>query len=195
MSAHESFPCVQCKNHGRIQSNGATSRKQQRFSGGPRYRGRRPYSDIRPKNGDLLGIGANRVVGLSWAGEEAVAHVDVSVDGGRTWMRANLMGPQAPYSWTLWEYLWELGEPGNHSLLARTTSASGRTQPMEYDPLYAGYQIDFCRPVTVHVAAATRTYAEIGDLDALLFDINAYTEENTRLPLDVDAQYSAGGGI
>ena len=80
-------------------------------------------------------------------------------------------------------------------LLARTTSTGGRVQPMEYDPLNAGYQIDFSRPVAVHVAAATRTYAEIGDLDALLFDINAYAEENTRLPLDVESQYSSGGGI
>lgn len=150
---------------------------------------------IRPKNGELLGIGTNRVVGLAWAGEEAVAHVDVSVDGGKSWLRASLIGPQAPYSWTLWEYLWELGTPGTYSLLARTTSTGGRTQPMEYDPLYLGYMIDFCRPLNVHVAAASRTYAEIGNIDALLFDINAYAEENTRLPLDVEAHYSAGGGI
>jgi DMSO/TMAO reductase YedYZ molybdopterin-dependent catalytic subunit len=150
---------------------------------------------IRPRAGDLLGVGANRVVGLAWAGEEAVAHVDVSVDGGKSWLRAELVGPQAPYSWTLWEYIWEVPGPGDYTLLARTTSASGRVQPMEYDALNVGYQIDFCRPLSVHVAAATRSYAEAGNLDALLFDINAYAEENTRLPLDVEAHYSAGGGI
>lgn len=150
---------------------------------------------IRPKSGDLLGIGGNRVVGLAWAGEEAVAKVEVSTDSGRSWMKAELMGPQAPYSWTLWEYLWEIAEPGDHSLMARTTSTGGRVQPMEYDPLNLGYQIDFCRPVPVRVAAATRTYAEIGNPDALLFDINSYAEENMRLPLDVEAQYSGGGGI
>ncbi|MBI3821131.1 MAG: sulfite oxidase [Planctomycetes bacterium] len=150
---------------------------------------------IRPKAGDLLGVGTNRVVGLAWAGEEAVAKVDVSTDGGRSWSKAELMGPQAAYSWTLWEYLWENAEPGTYSLLARTTSTGGRMQPMEYDALNLGYQIDFCRPIPVRVAAATRTYAEIGNLDALLFDINAYAEENVRMPLDVDAQYSAGGGI
>src|SRR5437660_1781434 len=122
---------------------------------------------IRPRNGDLLGIGTNRVVGLAWAGEEAVAHVDVSVDAGKSWMRAGLVGPQAPYSWTLWEYLWELAEPGSYTLLARTTSTSGQVQPLEYDPLYGGYQIDYCRPVTIHVAAATRTYAQAGNFDAL----------------------------
>jgi DMSO/TMAO reductase YedYZ molybdopterin-dependent catalytic subunit len=150
---------------------------------------------IRPKSSDLVGIGANRVVGLAWAGEEAVAHVDISTDGGQTWMKANLIGPQAPYSWTLWEYLWELAQPGSYSLLARTTSTGGRVQPMEYDPLHGGYLIDFCRPLTVHVAAATHIYAQTGTTDALLFDMNAYAEENMRLPLDVDVQYSSGGGI
>lgn len=150
---------------------------------------------IRPKAGDLLGIGTNRIVGLAWAGEEAVAKVEVSTDGGRSWSKAELMGPQAAYSWTLWEYLWENAEPGTYSLLARTTSSGGRVQPLEYDPLNLGYQIDFCRPIPVRVAAATRTYAEIGNVDALLFDINAYAEENVRMPLDVDAHYSGGGGI
>jgi DMSO/TMAO reductase YedYZ molybdopterin-dependent catalytic subunit len=150
---------------------------------------------IRPKNGDLLGLGVNRVVGLAWAGEDAVAHVDISTDGGQSWMHANLVGPQAAYSWTLWEFLWELAEPGSYTLLARTISTNGHVQPREYDPLYAGYQIDFSRPLNVHVAAATRTYAQPGNLDALLFDINAYAEENVRLPLDLDAQYSGGGGI
>ncbi|MBI1832654.1 MAG: sulfite oxidase, partial [Planctomycetes bacterium] len=101
---------------------------------------------IRPKAGDMLGIGTSRVVGLAWAGEEAVAKVEVSTDGGRRWTKAELMGPQAAYSWTLWEYLWEIAEPGDYSIRARTTSADGRVQPMEYDPLYLGYQIDFCRP-------------------------------------------------
>jgi len=150
---------------------------------------------IRPKAGDLLGIGTNRVVGLAWAGEDAVAKVDISTNGGQTWSTAQLMGPQAAYSWTLWEYLWEVSEPGDFSVLARTTSTDGRVQPMEYDPLYLGYQIDFCRATPVRVAAATRTYAEIGNLEALLFDINAYAEENKRLPLDIEAQYNAGGGI
>ena len=39
--------------------------------------------------------------------------------------KAELMGPQAPYSWTLWESLWELAEPGEYSILARTTSTGG----------------------------------------------------------------------
>jgi len=67
---------------------------------------------IRPQHGATLGLGMNRLFGLAWAGEEAVAAVEVSTDGGATWSGAELLGPRAPYSWTLWEYLWEVGAAG-----------------------------------------------------------------------------------
>src|SRR5262249_282493 len=49
---------------------------------------------IRPRAGDVLGTGANRVFGVAWAGEDSVSRVEVSVDAGATWMSATLMGPQ-----------------------------------------------------------------------------------------------------
>lgn len=150
---------------------------------------------IRPKNGAVLGIGTNRVVGLAWAGEDAIAEVEVSADRGRTWQKTCLIGPQAPYSWNLWEYLWELPHSGSHTLLARAASTDGRIQPREHDPLNGGYLIHFSRSLTVQVKADTRSEARRGDADALLFDMNAFAEENTRLPLDVDTQFSSGSGI
>ena len=58
-----------------------------------------PKSEIiRPRDGDVLGLGGNRFFGVSWAGEESVSRVDVSTDGGTTWNDATLVGPQAPYS-------------------------------------------------------------------------------------------------
>src|SRR5207237_9020703 len=52
---------------------------------------------VRPQAGATLGLGTNRVFGLAWAGEEAVAKVEVSADGGRTWAEADLIGRPAPY--------------------------------------------------------------------------------------------------
>src|SRR5262249_59946152 len=64
-----------------------------------------PKSEIiRPRAGDVLGLGGNRLFGVAWAGEDSVSRVEVSTNGGATWSDAALMGPQAPYSWTLWEY-------------------------------------------------------------------------------------------
>jgi len=150
---------------------------------------------LRPRPGETLGIGANRIAGLAWAGEEAIAEVSVSVDGGRTWDAASLTGPQAPYSWTMWEYLCEIGQPGPRTIMARARSTSGKVQPAEYDPLNSGYIINITRPIVVQVKADTRATAQIGDPSALLWDMNAYAEENRRLPLDVDTHFSYGGGI
>src|SRR6185369_16673080 len=71
---------------------------------------------LRPRDDAVLGVGLNRISGLAWAGEEAVARVEVSTDGGHTWADAAPVGPHAAHSWTLWEYLWEVGRPGEHEL-------------------------------------------------------------------------------
>jgi DMSO/TMAO reductase YedYZ molybdopterin-dependent catalytic subunit len=150
---------------------------------------------IRPSADAVLGLGTNRLFGVAWAGEEAVAGVAVSTDGGQTWEQAELMGPRAPYSWTLWEYLWEVAEPGDYALLARAQAESGAIQPLQHDALLGGYMIHFSRPRKVHVEGARRSHAQRSDLDTLLYDMNAYAEENMRFPLDVEMNFSGGAGI
>jgi DMSO/TMAO reductase YedYZ molybdopterin-dependent catalytic subunit len=149
---------------------------------------------IRPRGGDTLGMGGNRFFGVAWAGEDAVSRVEVSIDGGVTWNDATLMGPQAAYSWTLWEYLWEAESPGDYTLLVRATSSRGRVQPMEHDPHNGGYQIHHSRLLPVRVAASRRP-VEVADAMTIVYDMNAFAEENMRLPLDVEMEFSAGEGI
>jgi DMSO/TMAO reductase YedYZ molybdopterin-dependent catalytic subunit len=150
---------------------------------------------LRPRDDSVLGVGLNRISGLAWAGEEAVARVEVSTDGGKTWADATPVGPQAPYSWTLWEYLWEVAAPGAYELLSRAVSAGGKVQPAEHDPLCGGYHIHFSRPVQARVETARRSQDQAGDLDALFYDMNAYAEENYRRPLDVELIFIGGEGI
>jgi DMSO/TMAO reductase YedYZ molybdopterin-dependent catalytic subunit len=149
---------------------------------------------VRPRPDDQLGIGCNRVFGIAWAGEDAVRRVQVSADGGATWTEANFIGPQAAYSWTLWEYLWEVDAPGDYGLLARATSARGIVQPIDHDALAGGYRIHHSRPTRVRVTT-TRRLAQPADAATLAWDMNAYAEENYRLPLDVELEFSAGEGI
>jgi DMSO/TMAO reductase YedYZ molybdopterin-dependent catalytic subunit len=154
-----------------------------------------PKSEIiRPRAGDVLGLGGNRLFGVAWAGEDSVSRVEVSTDAGRNWSDAALMGPQSPYSWSLWEYLWEAESPGEHTILARAISSRGRLQPAEHDTLNGGYLIHHSRPLEVRVAAGGRA-AAIADAQTLLYDMNAYAEENMRLPLDVEMEFTAGAGI
>jgi hypothetical protein len=121
--------------------------------------------------------------------------VEVSVDGGRTWSLADLLSPAARYCWTLWEYLWEVAEPGEYTLLTRTTSAGGGVQPVSHDPLNGGYLIHHTRSRSVRVATGQRATAAHADLATLLYDMNAYAEENMRFPLDVELEFSGGAGI
>lgn len=156
----------------------------------------RVKSDIvRPRHGESLGVGTNRVFGVAWAGEEPVAGVELSTDGGRSWNAAQLVGPRAPYSWNMWEYLWEIATPGDYSLVARATSWSGQVQPAAHDPLHGGYMIHHSRPIGIHVQAVHKTAVPVGDPQAYLYDMNAFAEENQRLPLDVTMEFSVGEGI
>jgi DMSO/TMAO reductase YedYZ molybdopterin-dependent catalytic subunit len=150
---------------------------------------------IRPQDGAALGVGTHRVFGVAWAGESAVAAVDLSTDGGRTWSRARLVGPSATYSWTMWEYLWEVATPGSYELLARATAADGRTQPLQHDPLNGGYLIHHARPRAVTVEGARRAVASTTDFETILYDMNAYAEDNFRRRLDIELEFAMGEGI
>jgi DMSO/TMAO reductase YedYZ molybdopterin-dependent catalytic subunit len=150
---------------------------------------------LRPHAGEVLGVGTNRLFGLAWAGNESVARVEVSTDGGLSWSEADLIGPRAAYSWTLWEYLWEVATPGRYQLLARAAAAAGQVQPAEHDSLLGGYLIHHSRPVVVQVLKTRQIQDQPADADTLLYDMNAYAEENTRFPLDVDLEFTGGEGI
>jgi DMSO/TMAO reductase YedYZ molybdopterin-dependent catalytic subunit len=149
----------------------------------------------RPVDGSVLGIGANRLFGMAWAGEHAVGAVEVSVDGGVSWQRAELQGPRAAYSWTAWEYLWETSVPGDYVLLARAISEDGHVQPMHHDYDRGGYLINFSRPINVRLDAAKLSYDFVGDVAKLQREMAAIARERSNQPLDADIELMSGAGI
>jgi len=72
--------------------------------------------------------GTVEVRGVAWAGDDVVNRVEVSTDGGGTWVDAEPFGPDYPGAWRLFRYDWE-AEPGNYVLLSRATDDVGRRQP------------------------------------------------------------------
>ncbi len=155
-----------------------------------------PKSEIlRPREGETLGVGLNRILGAAWAGPDRVAAVEVSTDGGRTWSQAELAGMSAKYSWTLWEYSWRPDQAGPRRLVSRAISESGRVQPLKHDPLCGGYLIHHSRPVEVEVDASWATGAVDYSEQALTGALAETTEERTHMKLDVEMQYGDGGGI
>ena len=61
-------------------------------------------------------------------GKSTISKVELSSDGGRTWLPARLEGEAAANIWQLWSAKVMLG-PGDHELVVRATDSAGRVQP------------------------------------------------------------------
>jgi hypothetical protein len=92
------------------------------------------------------------IAGAAWAGESAVAKVEVSTDGGESWSEAKLTGENKPFCWRMWEFSWVApANRGPVKLVARASDKSGRTQPEKRDPDRRSYMINHLVPVEVFV--------------------------------------------
>lgn len=92
-----------------------------------------------PADGANVHVGPVSISGLAWAGEAAIRRVDVSTDGGRTWMQARLGQDRAPYAWRQFEHTWRPTEAGSFVVLSRASDDHGRVQPIIPDWNPAGY--------------------------------------------------------
>jgi DMSO/TMAO reductase YedYZ molybdopterin-dependent catalytic subunit len=84
---------------------------------------------LEPLNDETLSAGMLPIRGAAYAGEAGVQAVDVSVDEGRTWKPARLIGLKETYAWRHWEYLWDVRQAGEYSIMARATDTRGHRQP------------------------------------------------------------------
>ncbi|RJG14496.1 sulfite oxidase [Massilia cavernae] len=81
-----------------------------------------------PESGQLA-AGPVQIKGVAFGGINAVKSVDVSVDGGKTWMKARLVGPDmGRYAWRQFVLPATLG-PGSHTIACRVVDAEGNRQP------------------------------------------------------------------
>ncbi len=80
--------------------------------------------------GGSVPLGRRRTLhGRSWSPRGPIRRVDVSTDGGASWHRAHLHGPNRPSGWARWTLPWTPRRRGRTELLARATDAAGRRQP------------------------------------------------------------------
>ncbi|MCX5723978.1 MAG: sulfite oxidase [Nitrospirae bacterium] len=82
-----------------------------------------------PQAGAVLVSGPVMIQGVAWTGEGRIAGVDVSLDEGRTWAQARLIGEDQPYGWRQWQYIWEATTAGPRTILCRATDDRGNRQP------------------------------------------------------------------
>jgi len=84
-----------------------------------------------PADGARLAAGTRDITvrGHAWAGDLTVRAVDVSVDFGQTWVRADLTVPANPFAWQHFAARLRLPAAGYYEVWARGTDSEGRTQP------------------------------------------------------------------
>ncbi|SEJ03013.1 sulfite oxidase [Achromobacter sp. NFACC18-2] len=89
-----------------------------------------PKSWITAPGADGKAVKAGRAIvrGVAFGGMHAVKHVDVSIDGGKTWKRAALIGPDlGKYAWRQFALPVELSA-GQHMLVSRVEDTEGNVQ-------------------------------------------------------------------
>jgi DMSO/TMAO reductase YedYZ molybdopterin-dependent catalytic subunit len=82
-----------------------------------------------PSDGDAVRTGLVTVQGVAWSGEAKIVNVQVSIDEGRTWEPARLVGEDHPYAWRQWQFLWKAKAGGTFTILCRASDARGNIQP------------------------------------------------------------------
>ncbi len=66
--------------------------------------------------------------GLAFSGYNSIGRVELTFDGGETWVPANLEKTPSPYTWVFWHYVWKKPKPGSYQITVRATDKIGRKQ-------------------------------------------------------------------
>jgi DMSO/TMAO reductase YedYZ molybdopterin-dependent catalytic subunit len=108
----------------------------------------------RPEKGEKVAANsAYRIHGAAWTGTGEIIRVQISVDSGKTWDGAELLGEPVKNAWRLWEYEWRTpADAGRHTIVARATDSRGASQPADRSGDRGTYMINHLLPVEVEVA-------------------------------------------
>jgi DMSO/TMAO reductase YedYZ molybdopterin-dependent catalytic subunit len=107
----------------------------------------------KPAEGETIPANSNvQVRGAAWTGNGEIKKVELSVDSGKNWSDAKLLGESKANAWRHWEFDWKApAKSGSATLIARATDSKGETQPLERDPDRGTYMINHLLPVNVTV--------------------------------------------
>jgi DMSO/TMAO reductase YedYZ molybdopterin-dependent catalytic subunit len=106
-------------------------------------------------DGAKIDLAPTTLRGMAWAGEERVTKVDVSTDGGSTWMASELSEKSLPYTWRLWTAHWRPKQPGYYTIMSRATDSAGRVQPIVAPWNPSGYLFNAIDRIGLIVEAAS----------------------------------------
>jgi sulfite dehydrogenase len=87
---------------------------------------------VRPGPGEILHSEMpTEIEGIAFDSGYGIRQVEVSTDGGTTWVDARLDPEIGKYSWRRWRAFWTPKKRGQFRLMARATNAVGETQSKE----------------------------------------------------------------
>ena len=105
-----------------------------------------------PRTGGKLNGRSMTVNGHAWAGDDVVERVDISIDFGATWAKADLKRPVNPYAWQNWSANIQFPMAGYYEVWARATDNKGRSQPFAIAWNPKGYLNNSMHRISVIVA-------------------------------------------
>ncbi len=106
-----------------------------------------------PESGnELSGARELDVRGHAWAGDHAVRAVDLSIDFGATWIKADLRRAANPYAWQHFSARVAFPSKGYYEIWARATDATGTQQPFSIAWNPKGYLNNSMHRIAVRVA-------------------------------------------
>jgi len=98
--------------------------------------------------------GQVQVHGVAFGGTRGIKGVEVSADGGKTWLAAKLIGPDlGPFAWRQFALPVRL-EAGSHVLASRATDTAGNVQAEQREENLGGYNNASWRDHAVTVTVA-----------------------------------------
>jgi len=86
---------------------------------------------FQPQPNEKLEPGEITVLGAAYSGEKDIYKVEISIDNGSTWHKADFIGPHEPFAWRHWQYIWSVKQRGEYTILSKATDSQGIQQPMQ----------------------------------------------------------------
>ena len=87
--------------------------------------------------------------GVAWDKGDGIQRVEISTDGGNTWQLTTLQKDYGRFSWRQWQYDLKPTHTGEYRIIARATSMSGMTQPLEPVTNPSGYHHNALQTISI----------------------------------------------
>jgi DMSO/TMAO reductase YedYZ molybdopterin-dependent catalytic subunit len=105
-----------------------------------------------PADGTNVRMGPVVIGGIAWDGGYGISTVEVSSDGGKTWVAATLGEDLGRFAFRTFSYNLSPKGPGKQTVMARATNKIGQTQTTELIHNPAGYHHNVIHRVAFNVA-------------------------------------------